>query len=57
MKEKLLTNEKETKRAIKAAVDQVEEVKDFRIHCARCGCTPKPGEWGNRELHYCINCA
>ena len=55
---KLFTNEKQTKRAIKAAEDQAEKVKKFfRTHCARCGCTPKPDEWGNLELHYCIDCA
>ena len=53
----LFTNEKETKRAIKAAVDQAEKVKkDFRTHCARCGCIPKPDEWGDQGLHYCIDC-
>jgi len=50
---KLFTNEKETKRAIQAAVDQAYRVT---IHCARCGCTPKPDEWGNLELHYCMDC-
>jgi len=60
--ENLFTNEKETKRAIKAAVDQANKVKESSIsitatHCARCSCTPKPDEWGNRELHYCIDCA
>ena len=56
----LFTNEKETKRAIKAAVDQANKVKEPAItatHCARCSCTPKPDEWGNLELHYCIDCA
>jgi len=48
-----MTNQKETKRAIKATVDQANKV---RTHCARCGCTPKPDEWGNLELHYCIDC-
>ena len=62
MKENLFTNEKEIKRAIKAAVDQTEKVKEPAIpttatHCARCGCAPKPDEWGNLELHYCIDCA
>jgi len=54
---KLFTNEKETKRAIQAAVDQANKVKKPATHCARCGCTPKPDEWGNLELHYCIDCA
>jgi len=56
MKEKMLTNEKEIKRATKAAVDQAEKVKGFRTHCARCGCIPKPDEWGDQGLHYCIDC-
>ena len=50
---KLFENEKETKRAIKAAVGQANKV---RIHCARCGCIPKPDEWGDQRLHYCIDC-
>ena len=53
---KLFTNEKETDRAIKAAVDQANKVKGPATHCARCGCTPKPDEWGNLALHYCIDC-
>ena len=55
---KLFTNEKETKQAIKAAVDQAHKVKKATIttHCARCGCAPKPDEWGDRGLHYCIDC-
>jgi len=60
--EKLFTNEKETKRAIKAAVDQANKVKGLSTpitatYCARCGYAPKPDEWGNLELHYCIDCA
>ena len=60
--EKLFTNEKETKRAIKAAVDQANKVKESSIlspatYCARCSCIPNPEEWGNLELHYCIDCA
>ena len=41
--------------------DEVKyEVKEPAIpitatHCARCGCTPKPDEWGNLKLHYCID--
>ena len=46
-----MTNQKETKRAIKAAVDQANKV---RTHCAVCGCTPKPDEWYNDRL--CIDC-
>ena len=58
----MLTNRKETKRAIQAAVDQANKVKKPAIptiitHCARCGYAPKPDEWGNLELHYCIDCA
>ena len=37
---KLFTNEKETDRAIKAAVDQANKVKGPATHCARCGCKP-----------------
>ena len=57
MKEEVLTNQKETDRAIKAAVDQANKVKKSTTHCAVCGCTPKPDEWGNLKLHYCIDCA
>ena len=54
---KLFTNEKETKRAIKAAEDQAEKVKkNFRTHCAVCGCTPKPDEWSPRVENCCIDC-
>ena len=52
----LFTNEKEIKRAIQASVNQAEKVKGFRTHCARCGCIPKPDEWGDQGLHYCIDC-
>ena len=57
----LFMNEKETKRAIKAAVDQASKVKGLSTpitatHCTRCGYAPKPDEWGNLELHYCIDC-
>jgi len=48
------TNEKEIKRATQAAVNQANRI---RIHCARCDCAPKPNEWGNLKLHYCIDCA
>ena len=54
MTKNILTNQKETKRAKQAAVNQANRV---RIHCARCGCVPKPDEWGNLKLHYCIDCA
>ena len=50
---KLFTNQKETDRAIQAAVDQANKV---RTHCAGCGCMPKPDEW-SRILNYCIDCA
>jgi hypothetical protein len=56
----MLTNQKETNRALKAAVDQAKKVKEPAItatYCARCNCTPKPDEWGNLKLHYCIDCA
>ena len=53
MKEKVLTNQKQTDRAIKAAVDQAKKVK---THCAVCGCTPKPDEWSH-VTNYCIDCA
>jgi hypothetical protein len=53
---KLFTNQKETDRAIQAAVEQAEKVKGFRTHCARCGYVPKPDEWGDQMLHYCIDC-
>ena len=54
---KLFTNQKETRRAIKAAEDQAEKVKkDFRTPCSRCGCIPKPNEWGDQGLYYCIDC-
>ena len=56
MAKNMFTNQKETDRAIKAAVDQANKVKGPATHCARCGCTPKPDEWGNLELHYCIDC-
>jgi hypothetical protein len=51
--ENLSTNEKETRRAIRAAVNQANRV---RSHCAGCGYTPKPDEW-SRVLNYCIDCA
>jgi len=50
---KLFTNQKETKRAVQAAVDQANKVK---THCASCGCTPKPDEWSS-VWNYCIDCA
>jgi recombinational DNA repair protein RecR len=53
MKGETLTNQKETNRAIKAAVDQAKKV---RTHCASCGCLPKPDEWSH-VTNYCIDCA
>ena len=50
---KLFTNEKETKQAIQAAVDQANKVK---THCAVCGCTPKPDEWSTQIENCCIDC-
>ena len=60
----LFTNEKETKRAIKAAVDQSKKVlkkKEPAIpitatHCAICGCTPKPDEWSSQVWNCCYDC-
>jgi hypothetical protein len=60
MAKNMLTNKKETNRAIRAAVNQANKVKEPAItatYCARCNCTPKPDEWGNLKLHYCIDCA
>ena len=53
----LFTNEKETKRAIKAAVDQANKVKKPATHCAVCGCTPKPDEWSSQVENCCFDCA
>ena len=52
MKGETLTNQKETNRAIRAAVDQAKKV---RTHCASCGCLPKPDEWSH-VTNYCIDC-
>jgi hypothetical protein len=54
MKGETLTNQKETDRAIKAAVDQAKKV---RTHCAVCGCTPKPDEWSIVAENCCFDCA
>ena len=56
MKEETLTNQKETDRAIKAAVDQSNKVKNRPTHCAVCGCTPKPDEWSAQIDNCCFNC-
>ena len=55
---KLFTNEKETKRAIKAAVDQANKVLrlNTRTHCAGCGCAPKPDGWSTQNKNYCFDC-
>jgi len=54
----LFTNQKETDRAIQAAVDQANKVKrrGFDIECAVCGCMPKPDEWSSRVGNCCIDC-
>ena len=60
MEKNMLTNQKETKRAITAAMDQAEKVKGPAItatHCARCGCTPKPDEWSSQIWNCCFDCA
>ena len=54
MKGETLTNQKETDRAIKAAVDQANKV---RTHCAVCGRTPKPDEWSAQDQNCCFDCA
>ena len=54
---KLFTNEKETKRAIKAAVDQANKVKKNWTECVVCGCTPKPDEWSSQVENCCFDCA
>jgi len=53
---KLFTNEKETKRAIKAAVDQAKKVLK-KLECAICGCMPKPDEWSTQVENCCFDCA
>ena len=54
---KLFTNEKETKRAIKAAVDQAKKVLNKKPQCVICGCTPKPDEWSPQVENACVDCA
>jgi len=56
MKEKVLTNQKETDRAIKAAVNQANKVKYRPMRCLICGCTPKPDEWSPDIDNCCIDC-
>jgi len=55
--EKLFTNEKETKRAIKAAVDQFRKVLKKNHQCVICGYTPKPDEWSSQVENCCFDCA
>ena len=54
MKEKVLPNQKETDRAIRAAVNQANK---GRTHCVICGCTPKPDEWSIVAENCCFDCA
>ena len=56
MIKKLFTNQKETDRAIKAAVDQFRKVLKKQPHCLVCGCTPKPDEWSPYYDNCCIDC-
>ena len=57
MKENLFTNEKEIKRAIKAAEDQFRMVLKKKHECVICGCTPKPDEWSSQVENCCFDCA
>ena len=57
MAKNMLTNQKEAKRAIKAAVDQAKKVKSLRTHCVICNCTPKPDEWSSQVENCCFDCA
>ncbi len=54
----MFTNQKETDRAIQAAVDQANKVerRGFNIECAVCGCMPKPDERSSRVENCCIDC-
>ena len=54
----LFTNEKETKRAIKAAEDQFRMIlkKNRPTLCAVCGYAPKPDEWSTQVENCCIDC-
>ena len=53
----MLTNKKETKRALEAAVDQANKVLrlNTRTHCAGCGGTPKTDEWSAHNKNYCFD--
>ena len=53
----LFTNQKETDRAIKAAVDQANKVKGPATHFALCGCMPTPDEWSTQVENCCFDCA
>ncbi len=53
-KKSLFTNQKETDRAIQAAVDQANKVPP--IECAVCGCMPKPDERSSWVENCCIDC-
>ena len=53
----MFTNQKETDRAIKAAVDQAKKVKSFRTRCVICGYIPKPDEWSAQVENCCFDCA
>ena len=57
MKEKLFMNQKKTKRAIKAAVDQANKTKKHPTHCVLCGSIPKSDEWSSQVENCCIDCA
>jgi hypothetical protein len=52
----MFTNQKETKRAIKAAVDQSRKFLKNQPHCLVCGCTPKPDEWSPDIDNCCFDC-
>ena len=56
MAKNMFTNQKETKRAIKAAVDQAKKVLK-KHECVICGCTPKPDEWSAQVENCCFDCA
>jgi len=58
MVKNMLTNKKETKRALEAAVDQANKVLrlNTRTHCAGCGGTPKTDEWSAHNKNYCFDC-
>ena len=57
MKEKMFTNQKETDRAIKAAVDQFRKVLKKKHQCVVCGCTVAPDEWSVVAENCCFDCA